>query len=227
MVSPATRDAGGQASSTTNEQFDIDQPSEGISPPGPAGQASTSHMASIRNSLQVQGVSEQAIKIISASWRRGTEKSYSSAWRKWSSWCHERNCDPLSAPLNQVLDFLPAEFKNGKEYSTLISYQSAISSAHNLIDGQPVGRNAVVCRLLQGVFNKRPPQPYSWCEKGTLSTNRHILVGNTTCRVLFSNYINFRKGNQTCSVVVQFNILDMQMQMYSEYWNTLVSNIQK
>ena len=159
LVPTAARDADGQSSPASDVQLDPNEPVGGTSPPGLAGKAPLSHVANFRDSLQVQGVSEQAMEFICASWRKGTEKAYSSAWRRWASWCDERGSDPISAPLNQVLDFLSTEFKKGKEYSTLNPYCSAISSTHAPIDGQPVGKHPIVCRLQQGMFNKRPPLP--------------------------------------------------------------------
>ncbi len=58
-----------------------------------------------------------------------------------------------------VAEFLTSEFKKGKQYSSLNSYRSAISSTHPQIDGFDVEEHPVISRLLQGMFNSRPPQP--------------------------------------------------------------------
>ena len=50
-------------------------------------------------------------------------------------------------------------FHEGKQYTMLNSYRSAPSATLHHIDGRPVGQHPIVCRLLQGMFNERPPAP--------------------------------------------------------------------
>ena len=57
------------------------------------------------------------------------------------------------------MNFLADLFDKGYQYRSLNSYCSAISSAHDKIDGVPVGQHPLVTRLLAGAFNSRPPQP--------------------------------------------------------------------
>ena len=86
LVPTAARDAGGQSSPASNVRLDPNEPVGGPSPSGLSGKAPLSRVARLRGSLQVQGISEQAMEFICASWRKGTEKVYSSAWRRWASW---------------------------------------------------------------------------------------------------------------------------------------------
>uniref|UniRef100_A0A1X7VX84 Uncharacterized protein n=1 Tax=Amphimedon queenslandica TaxID=400682 RepID=A0A1X7VX84_AMPQE len=37
--------------------------------------------------------------------------------------------------------------------------QSAVSSVHEKVDGQPVGQHPIITRLVKGVFNVRQPIP--------------------------------------------------------------------
>ena len=106
----------------------------------------------LRLRFQADGISEEAIKLILASWRSKTDANYNSAWRKWQGWCNEKGA-------NLILGFLATEFGEGKQYRSLNCFRSAISSAHLPVDGFPVGRHPLVCRLLKGAFNSRPPQP--------------------------------------------------------------------
>ena len=87
------------------------------------------------------------------------EKSYSSAWGKWLLWCSRTNTNPFPSSIGPVLDFLTEQFQEGKQYTTLNSYQSALSATLHHIDGRPVGQHPIVCHLLQGIFNERPPAP--------------------------------------------------------------------
>ena len=50
-------------------------------------------------------------------------------------------------------------YKEGYQYSSINSYQSAISSAHDRIDGITVGQHPLITRLVKGVFHFRPLLP--------------------------------------------------------------------
>ena len=69
------------------------------------------------------------------------------------------------------------EFKAGREYRSLNCYCWAISSTHLPIQGFAVGKHPLVCRLLKGAYNLRPPQPkYSalWDVEKVLSFLRQL-----------------------------------------------------
>ena len=115
-------------------------------PPSTEGEPSTlGRVEGVRNSLQKQEISGDAADIICSSWRKSTEKSYSSAWNKWSSWCEERNTDPFSATVAEIANFLTHQFRDGKQYSTINSYRSAISNTHPHIEGYPTGKHPIIC----------------------------------------------------------------------------------
>ena len=75
----------------------------------------------------------------------------------WNCWCNQRNYDPISAPVEAVLEFLTEEFHKGKQYSTLNSYRSSISMTYVGVKGIPVGKLPIVSRFMKGIFNLRPP----------------------------------------------------------------------
>ena len=85
--------------------------------------------------------------------------NYESAWRKWVSWCGEREINPHSCYLNFALDFLAQLFGKKLEYSTINTYRSALLAYHDKVDNQPVGKHAKVCKLMTGVLNRNPPKP--------------------------------------------------------------------
>ena len=122
-------------------------------------QSEISRLEGVRRSVQNEGISDEAFQIMCSSWRVSTEKSYSSAWRKWLGWCHEWKLDPFPNFVKSVVDFLSYHFQQGRQYSTINTYRSALSATIPPIDGQPVGQHPLVCKLLQGMFNKRPPMP--------------------------------------------------------------------
>ena len=104
-------------------------------------------------------ISQGAQKLLVATWRKATSSAYSSAWRKWDSWCREREVNPILASIECVLEFLTHAFNIGKAYRTLKVYRSAISSSHPMIDSLRVGEHPLVVQLLKGAYNLRPPLP--------------------------------------------------------------------
>ena len=67
--------------------------------------------------------------------------------------------DSFLASIVEIADFLTHQFNSGKQYSTINSYCSVISNTHPQIDGYPVGKHPIICRLMQGMFNERPTEP--------------------------------------------------------------------
>ncbi len=123
------------------------------------GQSTTRSMADLRRRCETAGVSEQALALISHSWRGGTRAVYDSAWKAWCSWCSERENDPLHAPVAAVLDYLTELLHRGLAYRTIGVHRSAISAFHVEVEGKPVGQHPLVEKLLTGVFNANPPKP--------------------------------------------------------------------
>jgi len=74
-------------------------------------------------------------------------------------WCAERNCSPISGPASDVANFLAELYEEGYQASSLNSFRSAISSVHDQIDGFTIGKHPMICRVLKGAFNVRPPVP--------------------------------------------------------------------
>ena len=58
-----------------------------------------------------------------------------------------------------VVEFIAQKFLEGKQYSTLNLYRSALSATIPPKEGHPVGQHPLVCRALQGSFSQRLPMP--------------------------------------------------------------------
>ena len=159
MVSNSSDQAHRPADLVARLEKDYHKSSWGDTPIDREKQLAPGRLQSFRSSIQEQGISDESFRIISAAWRKGTEKSYSSAWGKWLLWCSRTNTNPFPSSIGPVLDFLTKQFQEGKQYTTLNSYRSALSATLHHIDGRPVGQHPIVCRLLQGMFNERPPAP--------------------------------------------------------------------
>ena len=160
MVSNAVISSGPETHSTPTIQGSVDLTEPGKPPPVGTEKVSASGMETLRRHDIDQGVSEDAAKLLSEfSWRRGTTNAYNSSWRQWSSWCSGKQINPFHAPVVEVVNYLTEQFHRGDSYRTLNSRRSAISAFHVPVDGVKVGQHTLVKRLLNALFNARPPQP--------------------------------------------------------------------
>ena len=119
----------------------------------------TGRMAYLRESCEAGSLSEEASKLLMASWRNKSQSTYNSLFHKWERWCNQRNRSPIHGPVGDIANFLAELFQEGYSYSSLNSYRSAISSVHERIEGMSIGQHPTVVRILKGAFNIRPPQP--------------------------------------------------------------------
>ena len=113
----------------------------------------------IRNRLEGKGISSRTTIYIFESWRTGTKKQYSAAWSCFIGWCKQRTRDPVQASLGMVCDFLSDQFGEGKSYSTVNSYRSALSAMLVPVNGRPMGEQPLIVRLLKGMLNVCSPVP--------------------------------------------------------------------
>ena len=118
----------------------------------------TSCLAIVRQQCQSGGLSTDASRLFTASWRNMTTSSYESLFKMWDHWCMERSRDPIRGPIGDVANFLSKLFQEGHQYRSLNAH-SAISSVHEKVEGELMGQHPLISRLLKGAFNERPPRP--------------------------------------------------------------------
>ncbi|CAC5386376.1 unnamed protein product [Mytilus coruscus] len=141
---------------TSNGQFVVSGQNENFS--SKSRNIKSDSMASFDRHFKTEGFSQSARTLLSASWRDGTKKDYSSKFEKFNSWCGERQIDPYSANLNQVADFLAYLFHSGLQYRTIAGYRSMLSAVLPPVQNFPVGQHPNIVRIIKGVFNSRPPK---------------------------------------------------------------------
>lgn len=73
--------------------------------------------------------------------------------------CRSRDINPISASLEDGLDFLHQQYENGLSYSGINTARSALSTVLFLPDGSSFGHHPLVSRFLKGVFESRPSLP--------------------------------------------------------------------
>ncbi|XP_028417468.1 uncharacterized protein LOC114541859 isoform X3 [Dendronephthya gigantea] len=119
----------------------------------------TNDMPLVRAVITNQGISQETCELIMSSWKVGTRRQYGSYLRKWSKFCHQRGIDPISPPLAEGLEFLRQLFDGGLGYSAINTARSALASVITLPGGTSFGSHLLVCRLVKGVYTKRPSLP--------------------------------------------------------------------
>lgn len=88
-----------------------------------------------------------------------TKTQYSSSFKQWWLYCHDKGLDPFQIGVHDLLDFLSQCFTNGSTYGTLNNHRSALS----LISGNNVGQDERVKRFFRGVFKLKPSFPKYNC----------------------------------------------------------------
>ena len=125
------------------------------------GFADVGSMESLRRNARCKGLSEQAKELLQGKLAKGTQKTYGSPWKEWHSWCHIRDLDPVSVPVEVIANWL-ALYCETHGYSATNTARSAISAYHNRVyDGQnlvPVGQHDLIVDLLDSVKARDPPQ---------------------------------------------------------------------
>ncbi|CAG9137755.1 unnamed protein product [Plutella xylostella] len=84
-----------------------------------------------------------------------TKAQYTSSWKLWWRYCHEKAFDFYNANVNNILDFLSNCYRLGSSYGTLNSHRSAIA----LINTNKVSEDERLKRFFRGIFKLRPTFP--------------------------------------------------------------------
>ena len=87
-------------------------------------------MEGFKKVLEDGRVSEVAATLITNSRRSGLISNYQSAWQIWASWRYQREVDPFTRNLIEILNSLTSLFQKGYKYSCINSHRSAISAPY-------------------------------------------------------------------------------------------------
>ena len=64
-----------------------------------------SRMENIRRRYETMGISEKAAELKCKSVKSSTTKTYNVSWAQWSRWCSERQSNPVSCQVSDILTF--------------------------------------------------------------------------------------------------------------------------
>ena len=220
LVSSLAAVVGRQSSHFTSECGSPQESPRRASPSDTPGLSQSDRLESPRSRGEFKDISTDAFNLICSAWRRGTEKSYSVTWRKWCSWCQDKNINPLSASISDVIEFITSGFQLGLQYSTLNSPRSALSATLPSCEGVPVGQHPLIATLLQGIFNERPPLPkysFTWDvnviitfiqKNRSLSADLPLMQLSQKLVMLFALATAARSSD--------FHLLDLRFRSYSQ-----------
>ena len=127
--------------------------------PSSLPQVNVTDVSYFGGSFQNKGLSERALSVISSSWRKSTQRQYIPYLNKWGRYCRSRLLDPLSATVEEGVNFLAIFYDEVIGYSALNTARSALSTVFTLQNNQTFGTHPLVTRFMKGVFETRPSLP--------------------------------------------------------------------
>jgi hypothetical protein len=113
-------------------------------------------LASEGAQLIESGLSTEVVETILSSRAPATRKLYSLFREFFTSWCYQRQWDPVNCSVNTVFEFLQERFVSGLCPSTLKVYVAAIEAFHALVGSTFLGRDPLITRFLRGTLRLRP-----------------------------------------------------------------------
>ena len=114
-------------------------------------------LAALRHQSKQAGLSDRAAEFSAEAIRDSTRTTCDSKLGFFFEWCARIDCDPSSASLGQIADFLVYLFDKGLSVSTIRLYRSAIASCHSgFEDGSTVSSSLVLSRIIRAFHLKRP-----------------------------------------------------------------------
>lgn len=91
------------------------------------------------------------------SWRPTTQKAYDTYIKRWQMYVEKKKIE--KATHIHVLNFLADLYATGASHSTVNLARSAVSAYLQKSGTEAIGSHPLVCRLVKGVFEKRPSMP--------------------------------------------------------------------
>ena len=108
------------------------------------------------NKVDKYGLSKQSVDLYLNSWRPNTRKQYAVYAKKWNTICILKGWNKENPSLNQGIWFLTDLFNKGLSYSAINIARSTLSLLLPQYEGYDFDKHPVVCRVLKGIYNKRP-----------------------------------------------------------------------
>ena len=92
-------------------------------------------------------------------WRASTKQLYTTYLKKWAVFCVSHGVSLLQPKLPEACRFLRLLAEGGLGYGAVNAARSALSAILGDFEGRPFGKHPIVCWLVKGVYERKPPQP--------------------------------------------------------------------
>ena len=109
----------------------------------------------------------------------------------------------LLMSLSNILHFLADCFHEGYEHRSTDSIRSAISVYQVHIEGNRVGKHPLLCSLMSGVFNGRPPKP------------RYLFVWDVVWEILSFVKVNWGSNSELSDKNMTYKVLILMALTFS------------
>ncbi len=106
-------------------------------------------------------LTERVLNTMAEAKAPSTRCLYALKWAIFSTWCQDRNLDPVTSDVLVVRSFLQKRLDKQRSSSTIKVYTAAIVAFHTPIAGRSVGRDSAVNQFLQGTRRMNPPRPHT------------------------------------------------------------------
>ena len=110
----------------------------------------TQRLQVVSQQLSPNRLSPQAFEIMLFSWKRITQKNFSSLLRQWLSFCINRHYDSSAPSVTSVLNFLTSMYERGIGHSHIKRASSALSSMYPDV---AISKHPLISRFVRGVRN--------------------------------------------------------------------------
>lgn len=160
VVAHASRDAGGLPDAPPEKKRSVSPTSkERVQLPPRTPSLESSRVQDIRESLEIQGVSEESSKIIMASIKRSTQSSYEYAWKRWKRFCTDKGVSIFNPTIPQYLEYLTEEFKRNGKGSAVTHAMTVVGGAVRLVGNIDLNSTGQAQAFRQSVITNSPAKP--------------------------------------------------------------------
>ena len=81
-------------------------------------------------SAQTSATQKETINVLNSAWRDGTRNKYKYIFRRWETFCSERNYNTMQINIDIVLEFLTLEYNRGLSYNAIRNVLQLVVTFH-------------------------------------------------------------------------------------------------
>lgn len=192
--------------------------------PQQSGPVQSARVATIKQSLIAEGFSERPADSISKRTKSSTEELYQGKWEHYTSWCMQREVDPLQATIAQICDFFDYLFFERKlSPSAIDGYRSTISMTLLLTSGIQISKDIRINSQLKHFHLSRPRVTFKPPKWDLVLVLNSLLKAPyepiTSCNLKYLTYKTvFLVAFATAARINELHALSFEKLAYSRHW---------